>query len=85
MQAFQTAIQLAKWIKSKNFSPLQEEMLMRRGIDNKKIYGEYCLTDSDITKLTTKSDFKLNGDIANDFNDMQEADYWDGDDSWEGY
>ena len=82
MQTFQTAIQLAKWIKSKNYSPLQEEMLMRRGIDNKKIYGEYCLKDSDISSLTTSKDFKLNSDIANDFNDMQEADFWDGDDSW---
>jgi hypothetical protein len=82
MQTFQTAIQLAKWIKSKNYSPLQEEMLMRRGIDNKKIYGEYCLKDSDISSLTTSKDFKLNGDIANDFNDMQEEDFWDGDDSW---
>jgi len=82
MQTFQTAIQLAKWIKSKNYSPLQEEMLMRRGIDNKKIYGEYCVKDSDISSLTTSKDFKLNGDIANDFNDMQEEDFWDGDDSW---
>lgn len=82
MTSFQTATQLASWIKSKNYSPLQEEMLMQRGINNKKIYGEYCLKDSDISSLTVSKDFTLNGDIANDFNDMQEADFWDGDDSW---
>lgn len=82
MTSFQTATQLASWIKSKNYSSLQEEMLMHRGINNKKIYGEYCLKDSDISSLTVSKDFTLNGDIANDFNDMQEADFWDGDDSW---
>lgn len=79
MKSFKTAIQLASWIKSQGFSPLKEELLMRKGIDNKKIYGEYCITDRNITEGNS---FKLNGDIANDFNDMQEADYWDGDDSW---
>lgn len=74
MQTFKNAIQLAKWIKSQNLSELNQEKLMRIGIDNKRFFGFYCITDSNMYSVTK---FTLNGDMANQFNESQEEDFMD--------
>ena len=48
---------------------------MFKGVEHQRVNGTFSIE-------VPKETFKLNGDIANDFNDMQEEDFWDGDDSW---
>jgi hypothetical protein len=47
--SFQTALQMALWINSKNFTAHQQEYLMNSGIKNKAVKGEYCLLFTNFT------------------------------------
>lgn len=75
MKQFSSAIDMARFINNLSITSLEKEQLMLKGLQHKRVNGAYAIE-------IPKQHFELNGDIANDFNDMQEADYWDGDDSW---
>ena len=65
MQTFKTAIQLAKWIKSQNVSELNQEKLMRIGVDNKKVYGVYCIRYHDIVSVTLELEIEEDNEYIN--------------------
>jgi hypothetical protein len=75
MKTFSNPYAMADFINNLNVSELEKERLMFKGVEHQRVNGTFSIE-------VPKETFKLNGDIANDFNDMQEADFWDGDDSW---
>lgn len=56
--------------------------LMRGGLEFRleQVLDEIKLQKA-LDKVLTKSPISLNGDMAEQFNELSEADYWDGDDS----
>ena len=79
METFKTAIELAKFIKSLNLSDLKSEELMLKGLEHKRVNGTYSIE-------VPRYEVKLNGDMANYFNDNQvdPDDYDQFEEEWEG-